>query len=268
MFQTADDAVNGRHETVAIDGLLIVARRDKGGFITYVGYIRARESGRLTGHHFDIHAIVLLDVAQMDIENLYTVLEFGEVDCNLTVEASGTQKGFVKNVGTVGGGEDNHTTVGAETVHLGEELVERIFALVVGTHVGVLATRTAHGVNLVDKHDAGSLLLGLAEEVADTRCTHADKHLDKIGARHREERHVGLAGNSLGKKGLTSSGRAYKQCALGYLAAKVGVTLRVAKKLDNLAYLGLGFGESGNILERNICSLTFLKDLGLGLYRH
>ena len=54
----------------------------------------------------------------------------------------------------------------------------------VGTHVGVAATGAPHGVDFVDEHYTGRLFLGLAEQVADARCTDAHKHFHEVTAGH------------------------------------------------------------------------------------
>jgi len=71
--------------------------------------------------------------------------------------------------------------VGSESVHLGKELVERVFALVVAAAEGVATARTADGVDFVDKDDARRLLFSLLEEVAHTAGSDTHKHLDKVG---------------------------------------------------------------------------------------
>ena len=73
---------------------------------------------------------------------------------------------------------------GAESVHLGEQCVERVFALVVASHGRILAACSSHGVDFVDEDDAWSLLLGLAEEVAHAACAYADEHFHEVGAAH------------------------------------------------------------------------------------
>ena len=62
-----------------------------------------------------------------------------------------------------------------------------------------MATGAAHRINLVDEDNTRGFLLGLFKEVADTRGAHADEHLHEVAARHREERHIGLAGHRLGE---------------------------------------------------------------------
>ena len=74
---------------------------------------------------------------------------------NLTVKSSGTKEGGVQDVHAVGGCKDNDAGVCAEAVHLGQELVERVFAFIVASHLNVFAACTSDGVNLIDEDDAG-----------------------------------------------------------------------------------------------------------------
>jgi hypothetical protein len=50
-------------------------------------------------------------------------------------------------------------------------------------------------VDLVDENDAGRVLLALLKHVAHPARADTYEHLDKIGARNREERHVRLTGD-------------------------------------------------------------------------
>jgi len=72
---------------------------------------------------------------------------------------------IAEHVGPVGGGDDDDAVVGLETVHLDEQLVQGLLALVV-TAAEAGATMAADGVDLVDEDDARRLLLGLLEHVA------------------------------------------------------------------------------------------------------
>ena len=208
-LQAADDAVDGGVEVGEVDHLLVVAGGDEGGLVADVGDVGAGEAGCLTCQQFDVEVVGLLDFAQVHVEDGHAVVDVGEVDVYLTVEAPGAQQGLVEDVDAVGGCQAYHAGVAAEAVHLGEELVEGVLALVVRAHVGVASAGAAHGVNLVDEDDARCLLLGLAEEVADTAGAHADKHLHEVRAGHGEEGHVGLACHSLCQQGLAGAGRAY-----------------------------------------------------------
>src|SRR3546814_5573263 len=73
----------------------------------------------------------------------------------------------VEDVGTVGGRDQDDSAARLEAVHLDEELVEGLLALVVtAAHAG--ATVATDSVDLVDEDDGGSILLGLLEQVTDT----------------------------------------------------------------------------------------------------
>ena len=105
-----------------------------------------------------------------------------------------------------------------EAVHLDEQLVEGLLALVVAAaHAG--AAVAADGVDLVHEDDRGRVGLGLLEQVADAGRTDTDEHLDEVRARDREERHPGLAGDGAGEQGLAGPGRAEQQHALRDLGA-------------------------------------------------
>ena len=265
LLQATNDAVDSGREVLLGDSLLVVAGCDECSLITYIGYICTGETGGLTCQEIYVEGFVDFDFVEMNLENLDTVVDIGEVDINLTVEATGAHKRLVEYIGAVGSSEQDDATVGAEAVHLGEELVEGILALVVGAEVGIATTSTAYGVDLVDEYDAGGFLLGLTEEVADTRGTDADKHLDEVATRHGEEGYVCLAGDSLGKEGLAGTGRTYEESALGYLATQLCVSGGILEEVYNLADLGLSLGEPGDILEGDFDGIILVEESSLGL---
>ena len=120
-----------------------------------------------------------------------------------------------------------------EAVHLDEELVEGLFALVVSAAEACAAV-TADGVDFVDEDDAGGVLLALLEEVADAGCADADEHFDEVRTGDGEEGDVGFAGDCAGEQGLAGSRRSDEQDALGDAAAEALELLRLAEELDDL----------------------------------
>ena len=54
------------------------------------------------------------------LEDLLTLLQIRQLDVDLSVKTSGTQQSRIQHIGAVGGGQDDHTRVGSETVHLGQ----------------------------------------------------------------------------------------------------------------------------------------------------
>ncbi len=130
----------------------------------------------------------------MDFQDLLAAADVRVGHHDLAVEAARPQQGGIEHVGTVGGGDQDHAFVGLEAVHLDQQLVERLLALVVAA-AEARAAMTADCVDFVDEHDAGRVLLGLFEHVANAAGADAHEHLDEVRARDGEERHVGLAGD-------------------------------------------------------------------------
>ena len=159
-----------------------MASSDERCLITYVSDVGTRESRCLTRQQIHIYRLIQLQRLQVHTEYLLTLVQVGQVYMYLTVKSSCTQQRLVEDIHAVRSSQDDHTRVRTKSVHLREQLVERILALIVATHRGVLATRTAYGIYLVDEDDTGSLLLSLAEEVAHTRRTHTHKHLHEVRA--------------------------------------------------------------------------------------
>ncbi len=141
----------------------------------------------------------------MDIEDLLTTANVRQGHHHLTVEPAGTQQGGVKHVGAVGRGDDDSPRVGLETIHLDQQLVERLFALVV-TAAETCPALTTHGVDFIDEDDAGRLLFGGLKHVAHTRRANTDEHLDEIRTRDAEERHLRLTSNGFGEQRLAGTG--------------------------------------------------------------
>ena len=263
-LQAAHDAVDGGEEVLFRNEFLVVARGDQRGLVADVGDVGARETGGLARQERTVQLRIELQRTQVDVENLLALLHVGKSHLDLAVETPGAHQCLVEDVGPVGGGQNDDARIGLEAVHLRQKLVQRIFALVVARESGVLAAGAADGVDLVDEDDAGSLLLGLLEQVADTRGAHADEHLDEIGTRNREERHVGLPCDGLGQQGLARSRRAYEQRALRNLGAQLLVFVGLLEEIDDLHDLDLRLLQAGHILERHALGVVLVEDLRLG----
>ena len=117
----------------------------------------------------------------MDFEDLLATDHVGVGHDHLAVEAAGSQQRRIEHVGPVGGGDQDDAFVRLEAVHLDQQLIERLFALVVAA-AETGAAVTADSINLVDEDDTGCVLLGLLEHVAHARGADADEHLDEVRA--------------------------------------------------------------------------------------
>ncbi len=175
----------------------------------------------------------------------------GGADRDLPVEAARTQQRRVQDIGAVGGGDEDDAGAVTETVHLDQQLVEGLLALVVSA-TEARATLASDGVDLVDEDDAGAVLLGLVEHVAHTGRTHTDEHLDEVRTGDREERDTGLACHRSGEEGLTGSGRPVQQHTARDLRSQRLVAHRVLQEVLDLVQLFDGLVRTRDVGERGL----------------
>jgi hypothetical protein len=136
----------------------------------------------------------------------------------------------------VRGAQDDHVGAGLEAVHLGEDLVERLLALVIAAteSAHVARARTPDRVQLVDKDDRRGCLLCLLEEVTHPRGAHADDRLDELRGRRREEGRIGLARDRACEQRLPGPGRPVEKHAVRNARPELRVALRVLQEVDDL----------------------------------
>ena len=215
-----------------------------------VGEVRAGEARRLPGDAFDVDALVERLALGVDLQDLGPAAHVRPVEDDLAVEAARAQQRRVEDVRPVGGGDDDDVRVGVEAVHLDQDLVQRLLALVVAA-AEAGAALAADRVDLVDEDDARRVALGLVEQVADAAGADADEHLDELRAGDAEERHAGLAGDGPGHQRLAGAGRSDQQDAARDARAERVELLRVLEELDDFLELRLGLVDAGHVVERD-----------------
>src|SRR5262245_46952948 len=109
----------------------------------------------------------------MDPKDLLASLDVRLVDEHLPVEPAGAEKGGIEHFRSVRRAHDDDAFARIEAVHLREQLIERLLALLVAAD-GALDPDFAERVELVDEDDARRLRFGLLEEIADPRGADAD----------------------------------------------------------------------------------------------
>ena len=134
-------------------------------------------------------------------------------------------------------------SVGLETVHLDEHLVQRLLALVIAT----AETGTAMApdcVDFIDEDDAGRALLGLLEHVADAAAptptnisTKSEPEIEKNGT-------LASPAMALASSVLAGARRADQQHAARDASAQLLELLRVFQEVDELLDLLLGLVAS------------------------
>jgi hypothetical protein len=201
-----DDLVARLLEVPHRDGGLAPAGGEHRRLVDQVAEVGPREAWRGGGHPVQIDVGRQRHLAHVNAQDRGPVLAVRQIEGHVTIEPSRTQQGRVEHVGTVGGGQDDDGLVGLEAVHLGQDLIQRLLALVVpAAEAG--PPGAPDRIRLVDEDDARSPGLGGPEQVAHPGGAHADEHLDELRTGDREERHLGFPGQRLGQHGLPPAGR-------------------------------------------------------------
>ena len=142
----------------------------------------------------------------MDAENLLASLDVRSSDCHLSVKSARPQNRRVENIHAVRRRHDDDALIDSETIHLNQELVERLLSLIVtAAHAGT--TLSGNRIDLIDKDNTRGIFLGFLKQVADTGCADTDEHFNKIRTGNREERNACLTRHRFGKQGFTGSWR-------------------------------------------------------------
>src|SRR5690606_26396179 len=153
---------------LGLDLVLVATRGDQRRLVDEELEVRTREARRTARDHLEVDAARERDLARMDLQDADAATQIGARHDDAAIEATRTQQRRIEHVGTVGRGDDDHAIVALEAVHLDEQLVERLLALVV-TAAEACATVTTDRVDLVDEDDARRVLLALLEQVANAR---------------------------------------------------------------------------------------------------
>ncbi len=246
-----DDLVVGGREVAGPNRVGFAPRRPQRRLVGQVGEIGPREPRGHRRNGPEVHVGSEGLVPGVDREDRFASGQLGPVDGHASVEAAGSQESRVEHVGPVGGREDNRQVVAREAIHLGQELVEGLFALVVSS-AQPGTSRATDGVNLVDEDDGGRHLLGLLEEVTNALGAHSHEELDELGAAHGEERNARFSGDRPRKQRLARSRRSHEEDPVRHLApqpAKVGGRLQ---EIDDLEQVALGALETGHVVELHL----------------
>ena len=247
-LRTHHHLVLGVLELVHRDDALATTCGEQCRFVDEVHQVGAGETRGTTRDDLEIDIRSQRHLANVNAKNALAADDVGVRHHDLAVEAARTQQGGVEHVGTVRGRNDDHALVGLEPVHLHEELVQCLLALIVAAAETRAAVAT-DSVDLIDEDDAGRILLGLLEHVTDAAGTDADEHLDEVRTRDREERHIGFARHRTGNEGLTRAGRADEEHTTRNATAETLELLRITQELHDLLQVFLGFFDAGDVVE-------------------
>mmetsp|Transcript_27199 Transcript_27199/g.39835 ORF Transcript_27199/g.39835 Transcript_27199/m.39835 type:complete len:387 (+) Transcript_27199:1186-2346(+) len=222
--------------------------------------IRTNKSMSFTCNCLGIDILIQFHVTGVNTEHFQTAIFIGNTNVNFTIKTSKTTKSRINSVGAVGTSNNNDGSTLFQPIHERKHLTNNTsFYLPIG-----LFTFWCNGINLINKDNAGGILLGLGEDITDTGSSHSNKHLYEFGTGDGDEGNTSLTSNGLGKKSLTCSGRTIQDNSSGNSASVLGVNLRLLQKVNNLNQFHLGSITSGDILKVD-SSIRDHLNLGLGL---
>ena len=114
--------------------VLSLARGEQRRLVDEVGEVRSGETGGARGDDLEVHAAADLHRLDVDPQDVFAPADVRLVHQHLAVEAAGAEQGRVEHFGAVGRPHDDDALAGVEAVHLGQQLVERLLALLVAAH--------------------------------------------------------------------------------------------------------------------------------------
>ena len=167
LLRTGDDLGDGLFDLFHPDDHAVSAGCEQRRFIEHVLDVGRRESRRPSGENLRVNAFIQRLVAGVDLEDLLSSNDIRNADDDLSVETARPQKRRIEYVRSVGCSQNDDARILRESIHLNEQLVERLLSFIV-TAAEACASASSDSVDLVDEHDARRVLLGLIEEVSDS----------------------------------------------------------------------------------------------------
>lgn len=107
-----------------------------------------------------------------------SLIDIWRSNLNLSVKSAWSHECAIKNVGSVGGCEDDYRLLCGESIHFYEELVEGIVTLVVSSELAV--PLLCYSIDFIDENDRRGLLLCFLEKISNSRGTDTDKHFHEV----------------------------------------------------------------------------------------
>ena len=126
--------------------------REQRSFVHEVREVGAGEPGRAARDDGEVDALGERLAARVHCENRLAPFQVGPIHDDLAVEPSRSEQRGIEDVRPVRRREQDHADLRIEAIHLNEELVQRLLALVV-TAADACAAMAADRVDLVDEHD-------------------------------------------------------------------------------------------------------------------
>ena len=244
-------------QQLLVDLLLPGARSQDGRFIHHIFEVRARRVRHPLGDVVQVDVIRQRLSLAVYLQDRNAPVLVRIIDGHLAVKTAGPHQCRIEDIPAVCRGHHDDTFIHGESVHLDQQLVQRLFALIMPAAKSG-AAMAAHCVNLIDENDRRSNLLGLFKQIPDAAGADADKHLNEVAAADGEERYTCFSGNGFGQQGFSGSGRSDEQYALRNPGAQFRIHLWILQEVNHFLKLFLLFVRARNISKSDLVAARIL----------
>ena len=227
---------------------VVLTGRQQSRFVYQVRQVSAGKARRPTGDDLRINIRCGRHLAQMHLQDEFAPPNIGVRHDDLAVEPAGTQERRIEDVRTIRRGDEDHALVRLKTIHLDQQLIQCLLALIIAATKSGAAV-PPNCIHFIDKQQTRRILLSLLEHIAHTASADTDKHLDKLGAGDREEWHICFARNGARQERFTRPWRTDEEHSLRNAATQALELLRIAQELDDFLELLFRFVNTGDIFK-------------------
>src|SRR5262249_59712636 len=113
---------------------------------------------------------------RMQTQDLFTAIQVRPIYQNVPVKTTRAEQSRIQNLWSVRSREDTHPLARIETVHLDQQLIERLFTFIVPSHERGGTTRLAPPIEFIDEDNTRGLGFGLRKEIAHARRAYPNNH--------------------------------------------------------------------------------------------
>jgi hypothetical protein len=188
----------------------------------------------------------------MNRENRLPTTLVGWLHNDASIEATGSQQRRVQYIRPIGSGEHDHRVTGAESVHFGQDLIERLLLLGIRAETGRAAARAADRVQLVYEDDRRRRVASLLEQIAHATGSNADDQLHEFAGSDAEEGDVRFTRHGASQHCLASAGWANQQRSLWNHTSQARVLAWLAEEVDDFCQFLFGLVDTRDIVERDL----------------
>mmetsp|Transcript_11041 Transcript_11041/g.31994 ORF Transcript_11041/g.31994 Transcript_11041/m.31994 type:complete len:476 (+) Transcript_11041:3213-4640(+) len=165
----------------------------------------------------------------VNVENVSLRLGVGQREFDLSIDTTGPNEGGIQALDSIRGHDDLDVAALIETVQLIQQLEHGSLDFP-GSPAGRIVPLASDRINLIDKDNRRTQVVGHPEEFTDELGTVSEVLLDEFGSNDAQERGGGVVGHRLGEERLSRSRFSVQDHTLGGLDSDILVELGVRKR--------------------------------------